>query len=102
MGGLSEQDWELIRQSLDQFPEIERVILFGSRALGNYKKGSDVDLAIVGDTITHRTLTGLHEWLNDVCPLPYMFDLLDYAAISHENLRQHIDTSGRDVYRRHS
>lgn len=65
-----------------------------SRALGNYKRGSDVDLAVVGDEITHQTIAGLHEALNEEYPLPYMFDVVHYDALTNDNLRRHIDTYG--------
>lgn len=101
IGGLLERDWEFIRKSLEKFPEIERAIIFGSRALGNYKMGSDVDLAIVGDTVTHNTLVELNEWLNEIYPLPYVFDLHNYHATANENLKTHIDMYGKDVYRKY-
>lgn len=96
--GLLERDWVYIRKSLEEFPEIEIVILFGSRAMGNYKTGSDVDLAIVGNGVTYHTLLELSEWLNEIYPLPYMFDLHNYHDISNENLKRHIETFGIDVY----
>lgn len=98
--GLLERDLAYIHQSLRKFPEIDRAILFGSRAMGNYKSGSDVDLAIVGDSVAERVLIELNQWLNDVYPLPYKFDLLDYNAISNGNLKNHIDTFGKEIYRR--
>jgi len=59
MGGLLDRDLEYIRKSLQKFPEIQRALIFGSRAIGNYKKGSDVDLTIVGSTITHKIVVEL-------------------------------------------
>lgn len=56
MYGLKERDLHYIRQALEKFPEIDEAILFGSRALGNFKKGSDIDLAIVGESITDQTM----------------------------------------------
>lgn len=100
--GLLERDWAFIRQSLEKFIEIDRAILFGSRAIGNYKLGSDVDIAIVGDAITDNTLLQLNEWLNEFYPLPYIFDLHDYNSISNDNLKMHIDMFGKDIYVRQS
>lgn len=100
MGGLLDRDLEIIQESLRRLPEIECAILFGSRALGNFKQGSDVDLAIVGDAISQQTLVELNEWLNEIYPLPYMFDLHHYDSITNENLKHHIDVFGQQIYRR--
>lgn len=97
MYGLKERDLDYIRKALEKFPEIEKTILFGSRALGNYKKASDVDLAIVGDKISQKTMRQLNEWLNNIYPLPYMFDLQHYNSLTNENLKKHIDHFGKEL-----
>src|SRR5699024_12063771 len=98
MYGLTNRDIHDIEIALKQFPEIDKVILFGSRALGNYKHGSDVDLAIVGNKITHRTIAGLHDALNEVYPLPYMFDIVHYDTLTNENLKGHNDKFGKALF----
>ncbi|TCP29722.1 nucleotidyltransferase-like protein [Scopulibacillus darangshiensis] len=100
MYGLLERDFYYIKKALDKFSEIDQAILFGSRALGNYKKGSDIDLAIVGDDISDKTMADLYEWLNDIYPLPYMIDLQNYNSITNENLKNHIDTCGKELYQK--
>lgn len=52
MYGLLDRDIGYIRCALSKFNEIDKAVIFGSRAIGNYKKGSDIDLAIIGDKIT--------------------------------------------------
>ena len=49
MCGLLDRDIKYIRKALEKYDEIEKAVIFGSRAMGNYKKGSDVDIAIDGD-----------------------------------------------------
>ena len=100
MNGLIDRDLYYIRKALEKHPEIERAILYGSRALGNYKKGSDVDLAIVGKRVTHKIIVRLNDDLNEVYPLPYMFDLVHYDDLSNENLIDHIDQHGEEMYRK--
>ncbi len=100
MNGLLDRDIEMIHEALSRLPEIEYAVLFGSRAMGNFKTGSDVDLAIVGKTVTNKTLSQLNTWLNETYPLPYMFDLLHYERISHKKLKEHIDTVGKVLYRK--
>ncbi|MEA1961978.1 MAG: nucleotidyltransferase domain-containing protein [Bacillota bacterium] len=97
MFGLTANDMCMIIEAVKKFPEIEEVVIFGSRALGNYKKGSDVDLAIKGAAITKKTLFGLNDLLNEVYPLPYFFDILHYDTIKNPKLIEHIDDHGLSV-----
>ena len=48
MYGLLDRNLKFILEAISKYPEIEEVIIFGSRAMGNYKKGSDIDLALKG------------------------------------------------------
>jgi len=98
--GIYNKSFTRILESLKDFPEIEKAIIFGSRAMGNYKKGSDIDLAIVGDTITDQTKTRLSSILNQELPIPYFIDVLDYKSIANKDLVKHIDTEGKVIYSR--
>lgn len=97
MFGLLERDNKLIIKALGEFKEIDKAIIFGSRAIGNYKKGSDVDIAISGERITRKTVSDLNILLNEEYPLPYFFDLLHYEDIKNEKLIEHIDTIGIEL-----
>jgi len=92
--GLRDSDIVHIIDAIQQFPEIAEVILFGSRAKGNYKKGSDVDLAIKGDRLTYEITARLADCLNEEKPLPYFFDVVHYEAIAEPKLKEHIDRVG--------
>ncbi|UOQ84698.1 nucleotidyltransferase domain-containing protein [Gracilibacillus salinarum] len=98
MFGLIEKDLRYINDALEKFEEIEYGIIFGSRAMGNYKKGSDIDIAIKGKNITSDTLFKLSDLLNEVYPLPYYFDLLHYESIANKKLIQHINKEGKVIY----
>lgn len=98
MVGLLGRDIEYIQRALGEFEEISQAVIFGSRAIGNYKKGSDVDIAIIGKGITSRTLYRLDDLLNEEYPLPYFFDILHYEDISNINLKEHIDKFGKVIY----
>lgn len=100
MYGFLERDWFYMQQAISCFEEIEKVVLFGSRALGNYKTGSDVDLAIYGADVDRKTVRRLSEQLNENYPLPYFFDVVDYNALENENLIEHIDTYGKVIFRK--
>ena len=85
-------------ESFKRFPEIEEVVIFGSRAMGNFKKGSDVDIAVKGDKVTDDTVTRLTSVLNEELPIPYVIDVLDYASIKNRALLKHIRIYGKKFY----
>jgi predicted nucleotidyltransferase len=98
--GLKQRDIDNITFALKKYPEIEEAIIFGSRAMGNYKNGSDIDLAVKGKNITHRTLASLNSILEEELPIPFFFDIVDYGKISSEKLIEHIDRVGLVFYRK--
>jgi len=100
MYGLIERDMKYILEAVSKYPEIEEVIIFGSRAIGNYKKGSDVDIALKGQEINRKTVIRLSNDLNEEYPLPYFFDVLNYNEITNEELKEHIDNIGKVIYKK--
>jgi predicted nucleotidyltransferase len=98
--GLIDRDFIHINAAIRELPEIEEVILFGSRAKGNYKTGSDVDLAIKGDRLTYEITARFADCLNEEKPLPYFFDVVHYEAIAELMLKTHIDRVGVNLYER--
>jgi len=65
--GFLPRDIEKIRKAFEQYPEVEEVLLFGSRAKGNFKPGSDVDLAIKCEKVTHSIISAISFLLNEQC-----------------------------------
>lgn len=90
--GLSQDTFEKIINLLKTFSEIEEVKIFGSRAKGNFKPFSDIDIAIFGQ-ISEKKLRHISTELDEL-PTPYKFDLVDYNKIDNENLKSSIDTYG--------
>ena len=84
--GLTEQDILQIAGALARVPQIEEAVIFGSRAKGNCRDGSDIDLAIKGDGITDSIVSHVKDWLEEELPLPYFFDVVDYGGIQNQNL----------------
>jgi len=82
-----------------RFPAIERAVLYGSRAKGNYKPGSDIDLTLHGERLSATMLGDIAEALDDLL-LPYTIDLSLYDGLNHPELREHIDRVGVDFYTR--
>ncbi len=97
--GLPAQAIDSIRQVFAACPAVEQALLYGSRAKGNFKRGSDIDLALKGDALTYHDLLRLLDELDDLL-LPYMIDLSLYAQIDNPALREHIDRVGQVFYTR--
>lgn len=96
--GLTDNDLKLIQEAAAQYPDIEALILFGSRAKGTYRKGSDVDIAVQGTAVDDATISGLTDQLNEVLPVPYFFDVLNYNTLAEPALKAHIDRVGLVIY----
>lgn len=96
--GLKEKEIRFIVESLQRFPEVEQAFLFGSRAKESHKAGSDVDIAIKGDSLTEKTISALRLILNEESVLPYQFDILNYNTIKSEKLLGHINRVGITIY----
>jgi predicted nucleotidyltransferase len=96
--GLRPDDLTYIISSISKFSEIEKASVFGSRAKGNSKHGSDVDIAIYGDKITFDTVSRLHAILEEESPMPYYFDVVDFSHVNHESLKEHINRAGKVIY----
>lgn len=96
--GLTRRDLELIRETAESQPAIERLVLFGSRAKGTYRQGSDVDLVVEGIAVTDATLSAVADRLNEQLPLPYFFDVLNDNTLNDDALREHIGRVGITIY----
>lgn len=97
--GLSDTTIEQICAVLERHPSVEKAVLYGSRAKGTFKPGSDIDLSLHGTTITLNELGDIDSELDDLL-LPYTFDLLIFDTLNHVNLREHIERVGKIFYER--
>ena len=98
--GLLDSDIEIILSKLKKFHDIEEVLLYWSRAKWNYKKGSDIDLAIKWKWVNFDTCSSLHFELEEDTYLPYFFDITNYETLTNKNLKDHIDRIGEVIYRK--
>ena len=96
--GLSDQVITKIIDVFTKFPEVKEVILYGSRAKGNYKRGSDIDLAIKGKNISISYLSKIKNDIDDLL-LPYIVDLCVFDAIDNPSLIDHINRAGIVLYK---
>ena len=94
--GLPQETIDLIRNYFEQNPYIELVKIYGSRAKGNFRNGSDIDFAVwlKDGGETSRILGNLDE-----LPTPYKFDITDYKNLEHEGMKKSIDTYGILFYK---
>ena len=90
MHGLSERTVSCIQGVFTKHPEIEQAILYGSRAKGNYRNGSDIDLVLVAPGLDLSQLFKIELELDDLM-LPYKIDLSAYHKIENAELIGHID-----------
>lgn len=97
MNGLTPDVWQQIFRVFQSFPAVEEVVLYGSRAKGNYRPGSDIDLTLKGEGLTLKILNKISNSLDDLL-LPYTFDLSIFAQIDNNDLVDHINRVGKVVY----
>jgi len=96
--GLSQTNIDNIRKVLRQFPDIEAAYLYGSRAKGNYKPSSDIDLVLKGNALNLVQLSKVLLKLDDLY-LPNQFDVSLYHHIDNQDLIKHIERVGIDLYK---
>lgn len=95
--GITEKTYNLLIKTLNGYSEIEKACIFGSRTMGNYKKGSDVDICIYGKSVTEKLISELNTQLNENLPIPYYMDIVFYDNIENDNLKRHIDEQGKQL-----
>ncbi|MFH1652676.1 MAG: nucleotidyltransferase domain-containing protein [Pseudomonadota bacterium] len=96
IGGISDVNWQKIIGIISQYKNIEAVILYGSRAKGNFQDGSDIDLAFKGRDIFSEQLTRISMDYEDLF-LPWKLSLTVYSDIVNTELTSHIDRVGIDI-----
>ena len=95
--GLPNPKVRQIADVLTRFPEVERAVLFGSRAKGIHRPGSDIDLALVGEALDWRTIGKIYDTLDDLL-LPYRFSLIIYDGNTDPDVAAHIIRVGIPIF----
>jgi predicted nucleotidyltransferase len=80
-----------------QHDAIDSVLIYGSRAKGNFRAGSDIDLTIKGDEIPFAEFMQIEDQIDDLM-LPYTVDLSQYYQLENTDLVAHIDRVGVAIY----
>jgi uncharacterized protein len=96
--GLSSDAIAAIQAVLKKHPNITKAILYGSRAKGNYRPNSDIDLTLQGEQLDYSEFVAIDNELDDLL-LPYTIDLSIYDKIENPDLIAHIQRVGQEFYR---
>ncbi len=99
MYGLSNKEFDEMTVIFGKCNNLEKVILYGSRAKGNYKKFSDVDITLEGDNLTLADLFQIQDLLYE-SDLPYMYDVSIFSSITNPDLIDHIRRRGVVIWER--
>ncbi|MBX3640389.1 MAG: nucleotidyltransferase domain-containing protein [Nitrosomonas sp.] len=99
--GLSQATLDQLNSVFRQHNAIDSVLIYGSRAKGNYRPGSDIDLTIKGSTLEFAELMQIEDQIDDLY-LPYTVDLSQYDQLTNPDLISHIDRTGIAIYDRNT
>ncbi|MDG1859517.1 MAG: nucleotidyltransferase domain-containing protein [Emcibacteraceae bacterium] len=97
--GLGKNIIRQIHNTFSKFPQIEEVFLYGSRAKGTFKTGSDIDLTLKGEGLNLKLINKISLVLDELY-IPYEFDLSIYDHIENSDLLDHIKSVGIEFYRK--
>jgi predicted nucleotidyltransferase len=95
--GIESSMFERIVDVLRNNPMIEEAIIYGSRAKGVHKSGSDIDVVLKGKELTLQDLNRISLALDDLL-LPYTFDLSLFHQIDNAELLAHIGRVGKSIF----
>jgi len=100
--GLADRTMDTIVSICAKYPGIKQAVLYGSRAKGKYRTGSDIDLSFMADD--NFTRTDLLRIANDFddSDIPYFVDVSVYEDLSNHDLKAHIDRVGKILYRKNT
>lgn len=95
--GLNEEEINSIIAVFSKYENIEQVILYGSRAKGNFKQASDIDLTLLGCNISLSQINEIESEMDELL-LPYKIDISAYSQIENQNLKNEISQTGKLLY----
>lgn len=99
MYGLSDIVIADICSVFQRFPNVDKVLIFGSRAKGTYSEGSDIDLAAVGENMSFNQLMDINIQIEDL-GLLYKVDVVDYNKYMGTPIGEHINRVGKTFYQK--
>jgi len=96
--GLKQVTLEHIQSVFSKHLEIDHVVIYGSRAKGNFRNGSDIDLTLIGKDITEKLLLLIKLELDEL-NTPYLFDISIFDHLNSPGLKMHIARVGQVFYK---
>lgn len=99
--GLSDETINKISSVFNKYQAIEEAIIYGSRAKGDFREGSDIDLTLKGEKITSEILLSIKNDMDEI-NTPYLFDISIYQLITSNDLKEHINRAGIIFYKKES
>ncbi len=97
--GLKPEDIAKIKAVFAKYKQVDKVLIYGSRAMGNYKPASDIDLCLKGNEVDFSLQLKIEFDLDDLM-LPLKFDISIYHQLSNPEFIDHIDRQGKVFYNR--
>lgn len=97
MYGLDEEELKILHDIFADTKGLEEVVLYGSRAKGNYKPFSDIDITLKGERLSDEDLTDVCYKLSE-SSLPYFCDVSLYHKLRSPSLIEHINRRGKNIY----
>ena len=94
--GLHQQTQETLSNVFRKYPKIVKVILYGSRAKGNYKAGSDIDITLKAPKLKLSDLYKIENEIDELL-LPYKVDLSLFHLLDNPALIEHIESVGKEL-----
>jgi predicted nucleotidyltransferase len=102
MYGLKPETIAQIQEAIAKIETIDQVILYGSRAKGNYRNGSDIDITLLGENLSlNNAVYPLMDEIEELY-LPYSFDISIFEHIDNAHLKEHIERVGKVFYKKES
>ena len=95
--GLKDSIINQINNVFSNYPDIEKAVIYGSRAKGNYRNGSDIDITLFGENLTYEQLNRIETQLDNLM-LVYFIDLSLFKYIDAPDLIEHINRVGKVFY----
>lgn len=97
--GLSDETIKKINSVFTKYSELEEVIVYGSRAKGNYREGSDIDITLIGNELTEQIRSKISIDIDDL-NTPYLFDISIFHTLNSPDLVDHINRVGKVFYKK--
>lgn len=98
MFGIYPKNYQEIQRIIENCLSIDEVIIYGSRAKGNYREGSDIDITILGEPNKYDMNKLWHDL--DDSYIPYKFDISIYKDLKSDSLKEQIQRVGKTFYKR--